>query len=468
LVLLGCVSCAASAWGATLTLTQKQSDFQIQKEHVTRNVSLSGDRNDSYYGFAVTGREGAVEIAIPVDRNGQAEFMTTTAGRAVPISFDCDYSSGAQTRGKISVRYRHPRNLYAQVSGDIEAVCVPLTPEEIQEQKDRAQAAREELAKARGAALSEQMGRQQGDRRKGEDAAGSSARSSSADWNIATDPQPGNNLRKVCLANQDGRWVELNAETPANCTEMLVAERDSHWLWPDRSFYEKKRSSRLFRVKDTYNLGLIFDVTSAASQALSEAGAFARLDQESAAGVKNPAQAECEKAYESVKTLDQLSALESRCRGYAASRTAYSRILGAEDLAKKRKAEADAAQSRPNCSKVEFSGIVVGSAGDLEPLTAARDKDDIIARHPLSCGPNGFTQLYACRGAAWFTRHTGYIVAWTQKAYQVATPIDLIRGRKDALVYINRKDTVCRDNTKPSNDFAENWKSFLLNHNENR
>jgi hypothetical protein len=106
-----------------------------------------------------------------VSPNGQAEFVNGGAGRAVPISFDCDYSAGTETRGRISVRYRDPRNLYGQISADIETVCVPLSPEEIEQQNARDQEAEQERARARTVAAEEQARRDETERKQIEDAA---------------------------------------------------------------------------------------------------------------------------------------------------------------------------------------------------------------------------------------------------------------------------------------------------------
>ncbi|MEJ8837790.1 hypothetical protein [Ramlibacter sp. AN1133] len=117
-------------------MTQRQSDTQRTSERVTRAISLSGDKYDSYYDFFITDRSGPVHINIPISADQQAQFITGPGGRAVPVSFDCDYSSGTQSRGSISIKYRHPRNLYRQVSVRVEAVCVPLSSDETEARND--------------------------------------------------------------------------------------------------------------------------------------------------------------------------------------------------------------------------------------------------------------------------------------------------------------------------------------------
>lgn len=168
LALFSFLAVTASACGGTLTLTQKQRDFRVQTESVTRKVNLSGDRYDSYYAFSISDRSGAVQITIPIAANGQAKSVRGPDGRAVPISFECDYSSGAETRGKISVRYRDPRNLYGLISGNVEAVCIPLSSEEVEQQNAREQGLQEELAKAQAMARADQARREEEERRKAE------------------------------------------------------------------------------------------------------------------------------------------------------------------------------------------------------------------------------------------------------------------------------------------------------------
>ncbi|WP_186138307.1 MULTISPECIES: hypothetical protein [Burkholderia] len=127
-----------------------------------------------------------------------------------------------------------------------------------------------------------------------------------------------------------------------------------------------------------------------------------------------------------------------------------------------------AARSRPKCSTVRVSGIAGGTSIDLDALRRASDPNDLIARYPMHCQPSGMTQTYACRGGAWFGGQTGYVIAWSDTGYQIATPVDLIGGRKDALVFVRRSDSVCLNNTPPSLDVVENLHDFLRNHNPYR
>ncbi|MBR8225753.1 cell envelope integrity protein TolA [Burkholderia ambifaria] len=128
----------------------------------------------------------------------------------------------------------------------------------------------------------------------------------------------------------------------------------------------------------------------------------------------------------------------------------------------------EAAKSRPKCSTVRVSGIAGGTSIDLDALRRASDPNDLIARYPMHCQPSGMTQTYACRGGAWFGGQTGYVIAWSDTGYQIATPVDLIGGRKDALVFVRRSDSVCLNNTPPSLDVVENLHDFLRNHNRYR
>ncbi|WP_175761874.1 hypothetical protein [Burkholderia ambifaria] len=152
-------------------------------------------------------------------------------------------------------------------------------------------------------------------------------------------------------------------------------------------------------------------------------------------------------------------------RDAAASKQAVdeARMREREESAKR-----EAARSRPNCSTVRVSGIAGGTSIDLDALRRSPDPSDLIARHPLQCQPSGMTQTYACRGGAWFAGQTGYVIAWSDTGYQIATPVDLIGGRKDALVFVRRSDAVCLNNTPPSLEFVENLHDFLRNHNRYR
>lgn len=288
-------------------------------------------------------------------------------------------------------------------------------------------------------------------------------------WTITSEDVYGNNLTKVCLAQQESTWIEKDPNNPDNCEEMLIVERDRKTIGPDKRFYSRKHGlvSRIFKVKDTYNLGYLFQWTPSVIVALKSSGALERLDKELAQGVKNPEQIECEKSFESAQTLDQLHVLESRCRGYPEDRKAYQRITDADDAAKEKKREAAAAKNQPKCFQIRFSGIAVGDPISLE-INSASNADDILARQPLSCWPSGITQLYACSGGARFYSQIGYVIAWTDYDYEIATPVDLQIGRKDAMLYISRKDAVCENNIRPSLNFSENWKNFLRNYNENR
>lgn len=125
--------------------------------------------------------------------------------------------------------------------------------------------------------------------------------------------------------------------------------------------------------------------------------------------------------------------------------------------------------SRPKCSFISFTGIVVGGGlSDLQTIKNERNKSDLLARYPLRCSPSAISQTYVCSGAAFISRKEGHIIDWTNDAYQIVTPIDLMIGRKDTMVYINRSDAVCLNKQLPSLDFSENMINFLRSHNRYR
>src|SRR5713226_6578892 len=76
--------------------------------------------------------------------------------------------------------------------------------------------------------------------------------------------------------------------------------------------------------------------------------------------------------------------------------------------------------SRPHCTLVRFTGIAVGGAPiNLEAVRHAEDPEDLVARNPLTCGPNALTQTYACHGAAFLLERTAFIVNWSKDYFQV-------------------------------------------------
>jgi hypothetical protein len=83
-----------------------------------------------------------------------------------------------------------------------------------------------------------------------------------------------------------------------------------------------------------------------------------------------------------------------------------------------------------------------------------------MATYPLRCAPNAFLQVYACKGIGYFENQKAYVVSWSATSLSVLTPIDLTVGRKDALVYINRKNIVCRDKIPPSLLPSDNYERF--------
>lgn len=206
---LGLFAAAVCGGNAALTITQRQTNYRVQNERVSRNVSFSGDKSDSYYNFTITDRSGPVQIDIPVGANGQAQFVTTRGGRAVPVSFECDYSAGAQTRGTISIRYRDPQNLYGRISGEVQAVCVPMTAEEVTQQKAGEQAAQEELEKAKAAAIEEQARRAEADRQKAEAA--------------AQQERERDNLRREDAQRREAAFAAEQQKTKPPCTDVIVS-----------------------------------------------------------------------------------------------------------------------------------------------------------------------------------------------------------------------------------------------------
>jgi hypothetical protein len=138
-----------------------------------------------------------------------------------------------------------------------------------------------------------------------------------------------------------------------------------------------------------------------------------------------------------------------------------------QDAARERTAALE--NTKPKCSQIRFAGIAVGGMPqNLAFIKNSGDVGDILARNPLSCGPNALTQTYTCSGAAYLEQEVAYILGWGEDYYQVATPLDLTRGRKDVMLFIDRQSAQCLDQKPPSTEFSANLQNFLLHHNRYR
>lgn len=293
-------------------------------------------------------------------------------------------------------------------------------------------------------------------------------------WEVFDGPSSGNDLVRVCLVRHDGRWAEGDSNHPSECREMLVAATDTRLLWPDQSFYFARQKtvgygateydSDLFKFKLSIENNP--DLTATVLAAFAQSGAKERLDAQAA-----NATASCSARYTQATTVEQVQDLDKTCRAYAGAtgREAYNRTLGRQQAAQETKREALAERTQPKCSTVRITGIAVGAKPQaLDGLRQSSNAADIIARHPLQCGPSGFTQTFVCNGATVLTNQMGHIIAWSETNYQVATTLDLAIGRKDSLLYVRRADATCQDTTKPSLDFAANLQNFLRHYNANR
>lgn len=298
--------------------------------------------------------------------------------------------------------------------------------------------------------------------------------SASEGWEVFDGPSSGNDLVRVCLVRHDGRWAEGDSNHPSKCREMLVAATDTHTLWPDQSFYLARQKTVGYGATE-YNSDLFKfklsvendpDLTAAVLAAFAQSGAEERLDVQAA-----NATASCSARYAQAATIEEVQDVDKTCHAYAgtAGREAYNKALGRQEAAQETGREALVERTQPKCSTVRISGIVVGAEPQaLDGLRHSSSAADIIARHPLQCGPSGFTQTFVCKGATVLTNQAAHIIAWSDTSYQVATPVDLTNGRKDALLYVSRADATCQDATKPSLDFSTNLQNFLRHYNANR
>jgi len=123
----------------------------------------------------------------------------------------------------------------------------------------------------------------------------------------------------------------------------------------------------------------------------------------------------------------------------------------------------DAPQSsQPPCSKVEFTGLIAGNPYNFAQLVAAKNKEDMMARNPLQCRKN-WIGLFGCVGLSFEEKKPGFVLGWDSEYLLLAAPVELIGGRKDAMIYVRRGDTMCINSTKPSLKMSDNLDSFLNN-----
>lgn len=127
--LVGCASLDEALVSQGVKLDSKQEDYRKDQERITKNVSLSNDRYDSFRGLSVSNQSGIL-ISVPVDAAGNGAYVTQKNGaRLLPISFDCDYTKGV-TQGDMILRSQSPRNMYEGVYTKINVTCTPLTDDE--------------------------------------------------------------------------------------------------------------------------------------------------------------------------------------------------------------------------------------------------------------------------------------------------------------------------------------------------
>jgi hypothetical protein len=116
----------------------------------------------------------------------------------------------------------------------------------------------------------------------------------------------------------------------------------------------------------------------------------------------------------------------------------------------------------PKCTIVRYAGLTVGGEPrNLEIVQRADDPEDLIARNPLTCSPSAMTQTYVCTGAAMLRDRPAAVINWSETYLHVVTPVDLLGGRRDALVFIQRESALCLNDFPPSPDAVENLTRFV-------
>jgi len=110
------------------TIIKKQAVHYVQVERAVQLISPSGDPYDSFRNLSLQQISG-IPISIPVDVYNNGAYVNQGGVRALPVSFECDYSKGI-TRGEARLSYQHPRNLYDSISGFIVVECLPLNENE--------------------------------------------------------------------------------------------------------------------------------------------------------------------------------------------------------------------------------------------------------------------------------------------------------------------------------------------------
>lgn len=275
----------------------------------------------------------------------------------------------------------------------------------------------------------------------------------------------GEDLTRICLVKNDqGEWEEARGSEPARCDEAFVAARDTRTIWPDFDFYEKRSSAffedtpeRSYRTRAPF-ISERKERVGVTMLALAQAGVLQRLDTELATGVKGKEYAACEAEFLRAKTAEAVARIkEESCQKFPrlAAKT-EERLKEEHDRADMRERMAVRAKSQPRCSIIAAKGFIVSMPEHLAILKQSRSPEDLMARNPLHCAPNALTQLYGCQGVGWADGRKARILGWTDQTYQVAMPIDLIGGRRDAVVYVDRASSMCLNKKRPSLDFAEN------------
>lgn len=118
-----------------LNFVSTQSHYTKGSEQVTKRISPLNDKYDSLHDIQVTGASG-IKITPELDDDGNVARVSSSEGTWMTINYTCDFSKGI-TEGILEFDYQDPWNAYRRVEVTINAICKPLTKEQVFAQEEQ-------------------------------------------------------------------------------------------------------------------------------------------------------------------------------------------------------------------------------------------------------------------------------------------------------------------------------------------
>lgn len=110
----------------------------------------------------------------------------------------------------------------------------------------------------------------------------------------------------------------------------------------------------------------------------------------------------------------------------------------AADQAKLASEAAERARTKPKCDYVQVTGVAVaGFPGLIDQVLKSPDIEDTLARNPIICSG------MSCTGVAYVNGKVGRVLNWNSTHLGVMLPVDFEIGRRDIMLLVRRRDTVC-------------------------